>query len=81
MSVRLAWKWAAKSNEKLVDQKYATLSLAYLDAIYGIQTFWIIRSYLNWRISIFAHGLTKTKPRQIEASAVQYDIWHLENNW
>ena len=23
----------------------------------------------------------KTKPRQIEASAVQYDIWHLENNW
>ena len=46
---------------------------------YVIQTFWTIRLYLNWRISIFAHGLTKT--RQIEASAVQYDIWHLENNW
>ena len=29
----------------------------------------------------FFHGLTKTRPRQIEASAVQYDIWHLENNW
>ena len=25
MSVGLAWKSAAKSNEKLIDQKYATL--------------------------------------------------------
>ena len=30
MSVALAWKSAAKSNEKLVNQKYATLFLSWM---------------------------------------------------
>ena len=30
MSVGLAWKSAAKSNEKLVNQKYATLFLSWM---------------------------------------------------
>ena len=35
MSVVLAWKSAANSNEKIVNQKYATLELLLQTSLYG----------------------------------------------
>ena len=40
MSVGLVWKSAAKNNEKLVNQKYATYTVVILDALYEQPRIW-----------------------------------------
>ena len=54
MSLGLAWKSAAKSNEKLLNQKYATLFLSWMPFSSNMAWFWkcFCRKYKNMSYTI-----------------------------
>ena len=67
MSLGLTWKWAAKSNRKLANQKYATLFLS-----------WMALYYLNF-LCILCDQMKSTF--SVAPKIIPIHLPNVENSW